>query len=124
MENNNFLEVLREQERILGKMRSSLHRWMDELLRTACSPETLLGIAASMGINLPNDANLSGHTNDNDPYRILGLERTAHDEDVKKRYRELLFILHPDTAGVKCTDYLFQMVVTAYQQIAKERRWS
>jgi hypothetical protein len=31
-----------------------------------------------------------------DPYQVLGLDQSASDEEVKKRYRELLFKLHPD----------------------------
>ncbi|MBN1188588.1 MAG: DnaJ domain-containing protein [Dehalococcoidales bacterium] len=58
-----------------------------------------------------------------DPYRVLGMEKTATDEEVKKRYRELLRKLHPDTAGVNGTDFLLQMLVASYQQIAKEREW-
>ncbi|MBN2239687.1 MAG: J domain-containing protein [Dehalococcoidales bacterium] len=123
MQDKDFLEALREQERILGEMRSSVHRWMDELLRTAWSPETLLGIAASMGIYLPHVSDLTGQQDDNDPYRIIGLERTATDEEVKKRYRELLFILHPDTATAPGTETMLQQLISAYQKIAHERRW-
>jgi DnaJ-domain-containing protein 1 len=58
-----------------------------------------------------------------DPYRIMGLDKTAADDQVKKRYRELMVKLHPDTAGVKGTELLFQLVMAAYQQISKERGW-
>jgi len=58
-----------------------------------------------------------------DPYRIMGLDKTAADDQVKKRYRELMVKLHPDTAGVKGTEFLFQLVMAAYQQISKERGW-
>ena len=58
-----------------------------------------------------------------DPYRVLGLEKTTTDDQVKKRYRELVVKLHPDTAGVKGTEFLFQLVTAAYQQISKERGW-
>lgn len=58
-----------------------------------------------------------------DPYRILGLDRSASDDEVKKRYRELLYKLHPDTAEVKGTAFLFQMVLGAYQMIERERGW-
>ncbi|RLC91403.1 MAG: hypothetical protein DRI39_10445 [Chloroflexi bacterium] len=58
-----------------------------------------------------------------DPYRILGLDRSASDEEIKKRYRELLHKLHPDTAGVEGTGFLLQMVLTAYETIKRERGW-
>eukprot|EP00605_Chrysophyceae_sp_TOSAG23-4_P001330 GSChrysophyteH1.ASY1.ANO1.1447.1 assembled CDS len=34
-----------------------------------------------------------------DPYAILGLERTATDEDVKKAYRKAALRHHPDKGG-------------------------
>lgn len=56
-----------------------------------------------------------------EPYRVFGLDKTATDDQVKRRYRELVVRLHPDTAGVKGTEFLFQLVTAAYQQISKER---
>jgi DnaJ-domain-containing protein 1 len=58
-----------------------------------------------------------------DPYRVLGLDKTATDHEIKRRYRELMRKLHPDTAGVKGTEFLVQVVNTAYAQISKERGW-
>jgi len=76
-----------------------------------------------MGIDLSRIPGLVGQQGGFDAYRILGLEKTATDEEVKKRYRELLMKLHPDTAGVSGTDFLLQMMIAAYQQIARERGW-
>lgn len=58
-----------------------------------------------------------------DPYKVLGLERTASDEEVKRRFREFAQILHPDTAKIKGTETLFSLIVEAYNQIGKERGW-
>ncbi len=58
-----------------------------------------------------------------DPYRVLGLQRSEPDNQVKKRYRELAYKLHPDTAGIAGTEFLFQLVQAAYQQISRERGW-
>ena len=120
---NDIVRLLREQERILGEMRSNVHRWMDELLRDAFDPASFFRYIASLGIDLSQVPKLLGQRDDLDPYRVLGLEKTATDEEVKKRYRELLIKLHPDTAGVRGTDFLLQMMIAAYQQIVKERRW-
>ena len=114
---------LREQERILGEMRANVLGWMDALLRDAFNPESFLRYAAGMGIDLSQVPNLVGRRDGFDPYRVLGLDKTATDEEVKKRYRELLIKLHPDTAGVRGTDFLLQLMIAAYQQITKERGW-
>jgi len=118
-----IVKRLREQERILGEMRDNVLGWMDDLLRDAFNPENFLRYVAGMGIDLSQVPNLVGRRDGFDPYRVLGLEKTATDEEVKKRYRELLKKLHPDTAGVRGTDFLLQMMIAAYQQIAKERAW-
>ena len=120
---DDIIKRLREQERILGEMRDNVLGWMDALLRDAFNPEAFLRYAAGMGIDLSQVPNLVGRHDGFDPYRVLGLDKTATDEEVKRRYRELLMKLHPDTAGVKGTGFLLQMVIAAYQQIAKERRW-
>ena len=56
-----------------------------------------------------------------DPYRILGLDKTASDEEVKKRYLELVHVLHPDKSGTPATGLFFQMVNAAFQSISNER---
>jgi len=120
---DDIVSLLREQEKILGSMRNHVHRWMDDLLRDAFNPESFLRLVASMGMDLSQIPNLVGQRDGFDPYRVLGLEKTATDGEVKKRYRELLIKLHPDTAGVRGTDFLLQMMIAAYRQIAKERGW-
>jgi DnaJ-domain-containing protein 1 len=58
-----------------------------------------------------------------DAYRVLGLDKSASEEEVKTRYRELIKKLHPDTSGTEGTSLFFQMVLAAYQVIKAERRW-
>ena len=57
-----------------------------------------------------------------DPYRVLGLDREASDEEVKKRYRQRLRQFHPDTAGPGMEFHL-QLVMMAYELIKRERGW-
>jgi len=57
-----------------------------------------------------------------DPYRILGLDKSASDDEVKKRYRERLRQFHPDTAG-SGMEFHLQAVMAAYELIRMERRW-
>ena len=54
-----------------------------------------------------------------DPYAVLGLPRSASLEDVKKRYKRLAMIYHPDTGG---TDEGFKLIDQAYQQIVREKQ--
>ena len=120
---NGMMRLLRSQERILKVITEEVQGWMDALLRDAFKPEAFLRFVASMGIDLSQIPNMVGKQDGFDSYRVLGLDRSASDEEVKKRYRELLKKLHPDTAGVRGTDFLLQMMMAAYQQIAKERGW-
>ena len=107
----------------MGEMHDNVLGWMDDLLRDAFNPDSLLRYIASMGIDLSQVPNMGGQRDGFNPYRVLGLENTATDQEVKKRYRELLVKLHPDTAGVRGTDFLLQMMIAAYREIAKERGW-
>lgn len=34
-----------------------------------------------------------------DPFKVLGLKRSASDEDIKQKYRELILVHHPDKGG-------------------------
>jgi DnaJ-class molecular chaperone len=56
-----------------------------------------------------------------DPYWVIDLEKSATDEQIKKRYRGLAMKLHTDTAGIEGTKSLFKLVTAAYQQISRER---
>ena len=96
-----IVKRLREQEKILGEMRDNVLGWMDDLLRDAFNPESFLRYVAGMGIDLSQIPNLVGRGDGFDPYRVLGLEKTATNEAVKKQYRELLRKLHPDTSGTE-----------------------
>jgi len=97
--------------------------WVDDMLADALNPESLLRFFTGGGIDPSNISGDAGNSSGIDPYRVLGLDRSATDEVVKRRYRELLMKLHPDTAGVEGTEFLLQMVMTAYGLIAGERGW-
>jgi DnaJ-domain-containing protein 1 len=118
-----IMRLLQSQERIWKVIREEVQGWMDALSRDAFNPDNFLRLVIGMGIDLSQIPNLVGKQSGFDPYRVLSLEKSASDEEVKKRYRELLIKLHPDTAGVRGTDFLLQMMLAAYQQIAEERGW-
>lgn len=95
-----------------------MSEWMNQVLR-GISTDPVLGelwSAMKMGNQSSRNAGI-------DSYQVLGLDRAVTDDQVKKRYRELIVKLHPDTAGIKGTEFLFQLVTAAYQQISKERGW-
>lgn len=61
-----------------------------------------------------------------DPYQVLGVSRSASDEDIKKKYRSLSRKYHPD-ANVNNpnrdqAEEMFKRVQQAYDQIMKERQ--
>ena len=115
--------LLQSQERIIKAIGEEVLNWMDALLRDALNPEAFLYFTTGMGIDLSRIPEMVGQPGGFDAYRVLGLEKTAADGEVKKRYRELLVKLHPDTAGITGTDFMLQMIIAAYRQIEKERGW-
>ncbi len=111
--NQRLLDVLGDLQRCTGKE-------VDKLLERAYDP-VMQSLLKEMGFDASALSGLMKKTPGLDPYATLGLDKSASDEEVKERYRALLIKLHPDTAGVRGTGFLLQMVLTAYRQIAKER---
>ena len=62
----------------------------------------------------------------NDPYKVLGLDRTATDEEVKKAYRELARKYHPDnymnTPLADLAEEKMKEINEAYETIQKMRK--
>ncbi|MDY6916854.1 MAG: J domain-containing protein [Chloroflexota bacterium] len=117
--------LLRVLQRWMGVAQDETNQEVEalqQLLMTTADPAKLL---AMMGQRVASAAQSSGAAGQSgvDPYRILGLDRSASDDEVKHRYRELLLKLHPDTAGVEGTETLLQLVMVAYSQIERERGW-
>ena len=61
-----------------------------------------------------------------DPYKVLGIERDATDEEIKKAYRNLSKKYHPDAninnPNKDKAEEMFKLVQEAYQQIIYERQ--
>ena len=111
-------------DRWAKEFQEEMAKWFREVLEGSITLDNLMSFARSMGVD---PSQLVGKVNQHrtpDPYKILGLERSASDEEVKRRYREMLHHLHPDTAGTKGTETLLQLVMTAYEIIKRERRWT
>lgn len=64
----------------------------------------------------------------NDPYKVLGIDRTATDEEVKKAYRELARKYHPDnyvnTPLADLAEEKMKEINEAYETIRKQRKAS
>ena len=60
-----------------------------------------------------------------DPYQILGVDRNASEEEIKKAYRKLSRQYHPDAnvnnPNAHLAEEKFKQVQQAYEQIMKER---
>ncbi len=104
-------------------MHEGMREVLDELVKGTLNPAKLAEMMKSMGIDASQLSGMTGQVPAFDPYQILGLDKSATDEEIKKRYRELLHHEHPDTAGVKGTDLFLQMVLAAYEMIKRERGW-
>lgn len=61
---------------------------------------------------------------DTDYYKILGVDKTASDGDIKKAYRKLAMKFHPDhTQGDKAAEEKFKQISEAYAVLSdKEKR--
>ena len=61
-----------------------------------------------------------------DPYQVLGISRSASDEEIKKAYRTLSRKYHPDAnvnnPNKEQAEERFKQVQQAYDQIMKERQ--
>lgn len=73
-----------------------------------------------MGIDIGQVPGMIGQQPGLDPYKVLGLDKSASDEVVKQRYLELISRLHPDRAG-SGFDFLAALVNAAYQAICQQR---
>jgi DnaJ-domain-containing protein 1 len=104
-------------------MEEGMREVLDELAKGTLDPAKLAEMMKRMGIDMSHLSGMMGQVPGFDPYKILGLDKSASDEEVKTRYHQLLRKLHPDTAGVSGTEFLLQMVIGAYEMIKRERGW-
>ena len=62
-----------------------------------------------------------GHVQAFDPYSILGVDQGAAMGDIKKAYRKLSLIYHPDkNTGNKVAEEMFMKIAKAYEALTDE----
>lgn len=110
-------------EKWTARFQEGLDKHIESLMRDAFDPERFMDFLRSSGADFWALSGAASGQPPFDPYRVLGLDRSANDEEIKKRYRTMLYKLHPDMAGVEGTSMLLQIVMAAYQTIGKERGW-
>jgi len=111
------------QRRLAEVMMEEFQGWIDDTLKGILDPGKIMAFIQSMGIDLTRLQSAMQGAPGFDPYQVLGLDKSATDEEIKKRYRELVFKLHPDQSGTPGTTFLFRMVMAAYEMIKEQRRW-
>jgi DnaJ-domain-containing protein 1 len=113
---NELQEDIEQINRRIQEFLEDIQRMSEKLLRDA--PQKLFERA---GTDFTSFGGMKGQSA-MDPYRILGLDKTASDGEIKKRYRERLRQFHPDTAGPGMEFHL-QTVMAAYELIKRARGW-
>jgi len=94
---------------------------LKNLVSNTFNPESFINLARALGIDFSQIPGMIGEQSGLDPYAVLGLTRSATDDELKRRYRDLARRLHPDTSGIKGTEFLFQTIQAAYEMIKLER---
>ncbi|MEL7562569.1 J domain-containing protein [Dehalogenimonas sp. 4OHTPN] len=110
-------------KRMQQDLANELQVFMCELFSSAADPAVVMSFARRLGMDVSAGRPSPPQPPTHDPYRVLGCERSMPQEQVRRRYLDLLRKIHPDTAGIKGTEYLTQLVTEAFRKISVENRW-
>jgi len=106
------------QQEMKDAANAMLSQWLKQLLGGIADDPLLSQFWSTMKMGNQESSRFTV-----DPYLVLGLEKTASDHQVKKRYRELARYYHPDTATVQGTEFSFYQLQAAYEVIIRARGW-
>lgn len=117
--NSTFNKVAKELQDSINSVMLHLQEGIQAYLSNNIDISSLLKVVEKLGL-----ANVMGvskiPTLGLDYYKILGLDKTASDKEIKERYLKIMAKIHPDISGQEMT-FLATLVNTAYEIIRKER---
>ncbi|WOH06728.1 hypothetical protein DCAR_0626156 [Daucus carota subsp. sativus] len=99
-----------------GKYRKSIFKRISNL--STCSNMTLVLLWVVMGVLVYYIKHISREIQVFDPFTILGLESGASDSEIKKAYRKLSILYHPDkNPDPDANKYFVESISKAYQAL-------
>ena len=104
----------------LGDLQRYAEKQIGDRLKDTLGPSLLQSFLKSMGFDVSALSGMVGKQVGLDPYKVLRLDGSASDEEVRQRYLELITKLHPDRAG-QGFEFLATLVNVAYQAICHQR---
>jgi len=113
-------------QRWFDELQQEMSKWTQALLKDAFNPAKMMEFLRTTGLDLSRLSQMFGRMAQTgtipgfDPYVVLGLDRSASDEQVRRAYRDMMMKIHPDRAG-KEMNFLATLVNAAYKAICKER---
>ena len=116
LRDNKLQEDIEQINQRIQELLEDIQRMSEKLLRDAQQK-----LFERAGTDFASFGGMKGQTGV-DPYRVLGLDKSASDNEVKMRYHKRVRQFHPDTAGPGM-EFHFQCTLAAYEMIKRERGW-
>lgn len=116
--------INRALNNIARELQDVLQQCLNHIAKGMISPDEVLNFTKAFNLGALGGIGPGGIGSQPgfDPYIVLGIDRTATDQEIRKAYIDMMNRLHPDKVG-RDTSFLATLVNLAYQQIEKERGW-
>lgn len=110
---------------VLGSQISTLFEWIKSFRRSKKKASTC---TQGQTYDLPKngDAAITHmlQNKDNDPYSVLGVPSDASDDDIRKQYRKLAMLIHPDKNPHSRADEAFKILANAFDILSDPEKRS